>query len=49
MENCAFCNADGDFLIVPQSGSELFLQVTFIENFGHSGLQADSFLFANFS
>lgn len=22
MNNCAFCNADGDFLIVPQKGSE---------------------------
>lgn len=22
MDGCAFCNADGDFLIVPQQGSE---------------------------
>lgn len=22
MDNCAFCNADGDFLIVPQQGSK---------------------------
>jgi homogentisate 1,2-dioxygenase len=22
MDDCAFCNADGDFLIVPQKGSE---------------------------
>jgi homogentisate 1,2-dioxygenase len=25
MDGCAFCNADGDFLIVPQQGSKFFL------------------------
>lgn len=47
MENCAFCNADGDFLIVPQSGSELLLVVTFIENYERSGLQSEYFYSEN--
>lgn len=28
MDDCAFCNADGDFLIVPQKGSKWFLSST---------------------
>lgn len=27
MDDCAFCNADGDFLIVPQKGSEWVIQL----------------------
>jgi hypothetical protein len=41
MDDCAFCNADGDFLIVPQKGSEWVIQLEskiasffFKKNFG---------------